>query len=57
MNTPNSAAPHDRPFSDPLAEAAAPSERKVYEQPALETVGSVPRLTGGSDIFGDDEDD
>lgn len=57
MNTHSPAPQHDRPFSDPLAETSESSERRAYERPALETVGSVPRLTGGSDIFGDDEDD
>lgn len=27
--------------------------KKAYDQPEVETIGSVPQITGGSDIFGD----
>lgn len=57
MNTYNSAPQHDLPFSDSSTETSESLERRAYERPALETIGSVPRLTGGSDIFGDNRDD
>ena len=42
-------------------DAASPSPdpclapQRAYHEPTLEDVGSVPRLTGGSDFFGDND--
>lgn len=52
----NDQTPH-APSFDPAADGPGDPAKRAYERPALETVGSVPRLTGGSDIFGDRADD
>ena len=46
---------HDRDPSSsrPNAEAAAPAA-KAYVKPVLEEHGSLPEVTAGSNIFGDD---
>ena len=55
--TPAAHSRHDRSAPEPSLEGAEvlrdAARKKDYVQPVLETVGSVPRLTGGSDIFGD----
>ena len=48
------------PLLDPHAPSSEPSEglgKRAYAQPALKMCGSVPAITGGSDIFGDMDDD
>lgn len=48
--SPRHALPH--PSNEPAEGPGAPGKR-TYLEPALRMCGSVPAITGGSDIFGD----
>lgn len=44
---------HPDATSEHLPAVPEGADKRAYERPSFETVGSIPRLTGGSDIFGD----
>ncbi len=43
----------DAPTPATVAEGPSGPVKRAYEQPEVESIGSVPQITGGSDIFGD----